>query len=91
MAFILQPWQLLIWMLVGWVQRQQEAEQAYNRTEIRILLELLGKRRLLLNDDQRRRSAVHGKVLGRNRLGEVAAIFTPDTILRWHRQLVAEK
>jgi len=45
----------------------------------------------LLNDDQRRRLAVKGKVLGRKALHEIATIVTPDTILRWHRQLVAKK
>jgi transposase len=44
-----------------------------------------------LKDDQRRRLAVKGEVLGRKILGEIGASFTPDTILRWHRQLVAEK
>jgi len=32
-----------------------------------------------------------GKVLGRKLLGEIGSFFTPDTILRWHRQLVAAK
>jgi len=45
----------------------------------------------LLNDDQRRRLAVQGKILGRKLLSESGCLFTPDTILRWHRQLVAEK
>lgn len=45
----------------------------------------------MLNDDQRRRLAVKGKVLGRKLLEGIATIVTPDTILRWHRQLVAEK
>jgi transposase InsO family protein len=48
-------------------------------------------RRLLLTDDQRRRLAVRGQRLGRARLREVATIVTPDTILRWHRQLIARK
>jgi putative transposase len=52
---------------------------------------MLGNKRMLLNDDQRRRLAVHGKALGRKLLGEIATLFTPDTILRWHRQLVAQK
>ena len=39
---------------------------------------------------QRRRLAVKGKILGRKVLGEIGTSFTPDTILRWHRQLVAE-
>ena len=40
-------------------------------------------------DDQRHRLAVLGKQLGRKLLGEWASIVTPDTILRWHRQLIA--
>lgn len=32
-----------------------------------------------------------GKTLGRKRLLEIGSLFTPDTILRWHRKLVAEK
>jgi putative transposase len=44
-----------------------------------------------LTDDERRRLAVCGARLGRRGLSEVATIATPDTILRWHRQLVARK
>jgi putative transposase len=35
--------------------------------------------------------AVLGASLGRRILAEVATIVTPDTILRWHRQLIARK
>jgi putative transposase len=35
--------------------------------------------------------AVKGKALGRKALSDIATIVTPDTILRWHRQLVAAK
>jgi putative transposase len=51
----------------------------------------LGKKRILLDDDQRRRLAVKAKVLGRKVLEEIGTLFTPDTILRWHRLLVAQK
>jgi putative transposase len=34
---------------------------------------------------------VRGQTLGRRRLADVAAIVTPDTILRWYRLLVASK
>ena len=34
---------------------------------------------------------MRGKAIGRRALTEVATLVTPDTILRWHRQLVAQK
>jgi putative transposase len=86
---LLQPWQLLLLVLAGWVNRQQQDAIAYLRTGNRILREKLGKKRILLNDNQRRRLAVKGKILGRRMLEELAGIVTPDTILRWHRELVA--
>src|SRR4030042_3392986 len=42
-----------------------------------------------LISNPRRRLAVKGKILGRKMLEQLAAIVTPDTILRWHRELVA--
>ena len=60
MNFILQPWQFLLIILAGWVHRQQQLVIDYLRTENQILKEKLGKRRILLNDDQRRRLAVKG-------------------------------
>jgi hypothetical protein len=48
-------------------------------------------RRLRLTDDQSRRLAVKGHILGRRQLAAVAGIVTPDTILRWYRRLVAKK
>ena len=91
MSFILHPWQLLLVVLAGWVNQQQQQVIEFQQTEIQILKEKLGKKRILLNDDQRRRLAVKGKVLGRKVLEEIGTLFTPDTILRWHRQLVAAK
>ena len=88
MSFVLQTWQLLHLILAGWVNRQQQQVIEYLRTENQILREKLGKRRILLNDDHRRRLAVKGKVLGRQLLHQVATIVAPDTILRWHLMLV---
>jgi hypothetical protein len=56
-----------------------------------VLKEIHGKKRIFLNDDQRRRLAVKAKVLGRKLLEQVATLVTPDTLLRWHRRLIAEK
>ena len=63
----------------------------YLLEENRVLREQLGDRRLRLTDDQRRRLAARGKVLGRSLLAKVATIVTPDTILRWYHTLIAAK
>ena len=83
--------QFLLLLFSGWVSRHQREVIDYLMEENRVLREQLGGRRLRLNDDQRRRLAVKGKVLGRKVLGQVAGIVTPDTILRWYRLLVAKK
>ena len=45
-----------------------------------------------MTDGQRRRLAAKGQMLGRRKLlSEMATIVTPDTILRWHRKLIARK
>ena len=91
MNFVLQPWHLLLMILAGWVNREQQKFIEYLRTENQLLREKLGKSRILLNDDQRRRLAVKAKVLGRQLLNEIGTVFTPDTHLRWPRMLVAQK
>ena len=85
MNFVLRPWQLLLLILAGWINRDQQDAIEYLLTENQVLREKLGKGRILLNDDQRRRWAVKGKVLGRKSLGKLAKIVRPDTLLRWHR------
>lgn len=50
-----------------------------------------GGQKLKLSNHQRRKLAKQGKRLGRKRLKEFASIATPDTILGWHRTLVALK
>jgi putative transposase len=44
MNFILHPWQLLLLILAGWVNRQQQAIIEFQRTEIKVLKEKLGKK-----------------------------------------------
>jgi len=78
MEFILQPWQLFLVILAGWMNRQQQEMIDYLRTENQVLKEKLGKKRILLDDGQRRRLAVIGKVLGRKRLEEVGTHSTPE-------------
>jgi hypothetical protein len=50
-----------------------------------------GNRRLSFTDDQRRGLAVRATLLGRKLLEKVATIATPDTLLNWHRKLIARK
>jgi len=75
----------------GWVNRHQQAIIDYLLEENRVLRTVNGSRRSRLTDDQRRRLAVKGHVLGRRHLAAVAGIVTPDTILRWYGRLVAHK
>ena len=49
------------------------------------------KGRIRLNDADRIRLAEIGKRLGRKALAEVARIVRPETIMAWHRRLVARK
>jgi transposase InsO family protein len=91
MNFVLKPWHLLLAIIAGWVNREQEQVIEYLRVEIQVLREHAGKKRILLTNDQRRRLAVKGKTLGRRRLQDVGPLFAPDTILRWHRELVTRK
>ena len=91
MTFILQPWQLLLVILSGYVNRHQQQVNDLYRTQLKFLLQAQGRKRILLSDDQRRQLAVKGKLLSRKALMELTTIVTPDTILRWHRQLVARK
>ena len=91
MAFILHPWQIVLVILASWSNQQQQRIIEFQRTEIDVLKEKVGKRKVILNDDQRRRMAVKAKVLGRNFLREIGCLFTPDTVLHWHREVVAQK
>ena len=85
------PIQFLLFMLVGWVSRQQQDVIEYLKAENRALREQLGGKRLRFTDAQRRRLARKAKPLGRRRLRELSPIVTPDTLLRWYRELVAQK
>lgn len=83
--------QLFLLSLAGWISQHQQQAIDYLVEENRVLKEQLGDRKLRLNDDQRRRLAAKGKRIGRQALNRMATIVTPDTIIRWHRQLIALK
>jgi putative transposase len=83
--------QLLLLAVTGWLDRREREMIAYLIEDNRLLRQQIGRRRLRLTDDDRRRLAVRAYRLGRKVLRDVATIVTPDTLLRWHRQLVARK
>ena len=85
------PLQILLAVLFGWLEREQREVIAFLREENRALKAQLTGRRLRLNDVQRRRLAVLGQRRGRDVLRDVATLVTPDTILRWHRELIVRK
>src|ERR671919_255001 len=85
------PLRLLLVTLAGWINRHQQHVIDYLVEENRVLREQLRGRRVHLTNDQRRRLAVKGQRLGRRVLSQVATVVTPDTILRWHRWLIARK
>jgi putative transposase len=91
MHFILQPWQLLFAARSGWVNQRQLQIIEFQNSEIKALLQTCGKKRILLTDKQRRLLAIQGHALGHKTLLELTTIVSPDTILRWHRELVARK
>lgn len=88
---VIDPFRFLLIAVAGWMNQQQQFAIDYLREENRVLREQLGRRRLRLTNDQRRRLAAKAKRLCRRILKEVAGIVTPDTLLKWHRKLIAEK
>jgi len=87
----LDPFRFLLIAVAGWMNQHQLLAIDYLREENRILREQLGGRRLRFTDDQRRRLATKAKGLGRKLLAEFATIVTPETLLAWHRKLIAQK
>ena len=83
-------WKTMLAYISGSVDDDLLLRNEYLVAENRILRAQI-KGRLGLTDGERRTLAEIGKKLGRKVLGEVANIVKPETILAWHRRLVAEK
>lgn len=91
MPEILDPFRFVLIAVAGWMNQKHQHAIDYLREENRVLREQLGTRRLRLTDDQRRRLATKAKLVGRRVLGEITELVTPDTLLAWHRKLIAKK
>src|SRR5215470_13845515 len=83
-------WKHLLAYIMGTIDQELLLRNEYLVTENRILRQQITGR-VRLSDGERTTLANFGKQLGKQALAEVASIVTPDTILAWHRKLVAQK
>lgn len=91
MSKLLDPFRFVLVTVAGWMNQRQLQVIEYLREENRVLREQLGPKRLRFTDEQRRRLAAKAKGMGRTILAEVATLVTPETLLAWHRKLIAQK
>jgi len=83
-------WKRMLAYVTGSVDEELLGRNEYLVTENRILRNQI-KGRIRLTDCERISLALVAKRLGRKALQEVAHIVRPETILAWHRRLVAKK
>jgi len=83
-------WKHLLAYITGTVDQDLLLRNEYLATENRILRQQITGR-VRLSDGERKALAEIGHRLGKQALQEVATIVKPDTILGWHRTLVAQK
>src|SRR5215472_18390922 len=91
MRAFLDPFSFVLISIAGWMNQHQQHVIEYLMEENRVLREQMGSRRLRFSDNQRCRLAAKAKKLGRKLLAQVATIVTPETLLAWHRKLIAQK
>ena len=77
--------------VAGWLSEHQQRAIDYLTEENRVLRKQIGDKRIRFTDDQRRRLAARAKALSRSALQQLATLVTPETLLVWHRKLIANK
>jgi putative transposase len=83
-------WKQLLASITGSVDEELRLRHAYLTAENRILRNQI-KGRVPLTDAERKTLAEMGQKLGKKALEEVTTIAQPETILAWHRTLMAQK
>jgi hypothetical protein len=81
----------LLMIAAGWVHRHQLIVIEFLQAENRLLKDRLRGRRIRFTDAERALLARKAKAVGRKALFELDTVVSPDTLLRWHRWLVAQK
>lgn len=81
----------LLMIVSGWVQRRQLIVIEYLQSENRLLKARLSGKRIGFTDAERALLARKAKAIGRKALMELDTLVSPDTLMRWHRRLVAQK
>jgi transposase InsO family protein len=81
----------LLMVVSGWVQRHQLTVIEFLQAENRLLKAKLRGKRIRFTDAERALLARKAKAVGRKALLQLDTIVSPDTLLRWHRRLVAQK
>jgi len=81
----------LLMITAGWVHRHQLIVIEFLQAENRLLKARLRGKRIRFTDAERALLARKAKAVGRKALLELETIVSPDTLLRWHRRLIAEK
>jgi len=83
-------WKTLLAYITGTVDQELLLRNEYLVAENRILRRQITGR-VQLNDGERRTLAELGKQLGIKALAEVVSVVKPETLLAWHRKLIARK
>jgi transposase InsO family protein len=83
-------WKTLLAYITGTVDQELLLRNEYLVTENRILRNQI-RGRVHLSNGERTTLVEIGQKLGKQALEQVATIVKPDTILAWHRKLMAEK
>ena len=81
----------LLMVAAGWVNRHQLIVIEFLQAENQLLKQRLRGKRIRFSDAERALLARKAKAVGRKALLELDTLVSPDTLMRWHRRLVAQK
>jgi len=86
-------WLTLITCLAYCIDKELYEVIDYLREQVRVLVEHQEKdnKRILLTNSQRMRVAAKAKRLSRKMLERCTELFTPNTVMRWYRELISKK